>query len=519
MELVYTRDNSRISKEDSKRVQKVIDEISNKTIKELEDANVFVFPNVFISDRGKEKYEDVDETQYVLQKVDDGYKTGNAIGFLGYGKERLIIKSRFTEGGEEGDDLFLKFILEKTLDIPSGVGLSSDASYEERLFSFLIFLFPLCLKEAMRKGLFKVYVRKKYNDERVRGAIDIARHVKKNTPFIGSVAYNRSEFAYDNYLTELVRHTIEYIKTKSYGKRVLAVAREEVKVIAETTQEYSMSDRRKIIERNKRNPARHAYYKEYRSLQTLCIMILQHAKHDIGYGNKKISGVLFDASWLWEEYLSLLLKEYFYHPDNKRQKHTQQFFHNEDTKKQGQIYPDYISKNNEDRIIADAKYKTRENIGRLDYQQILSYMFRFDAKKGYFIYPYPKTHTEENTIFSLNRGTTFEKNVEPRPDVKVQKYGFPIPSGCSNFQDFSDEMEKSEEILIKEFMPQEPEEHIEINESPSPYSEEGGENNIDIQYELDVPQYSEAEPFFEREPEVFESKKTGLIELFKKRNG
>ena len=53
----------------------------------------------------------------------------------------------------------------------------------------------------------------------------------------------------------------------------------------------------------------------------------------------------------------------------------------------GLIYPDFIGKNPEARIIADAKYKPSENIGDRDYLQLLAYMFRFDSKQGFFIYP------------------------------------------------------------------------------------------------------------------------------------
>ena len=36
---------------------------------------------------------------------------------------------------------------------------------------------------------------------------------KKNIPFMGKIAYTTREHSYNNNLTQLVRHTIEYIKT------------------------------------------------------------------------------------------------------------------------------------------------------------------------------------------------------------------------------------------------------------------------------------------------------------------
>ena len=111
----------------------------------------------------------------------------------------------------------------------------------------------------------------------------------------------------------------------------------------------------------------------------------------------------------------------------------------------GLIYPDFISRNKEQRIIADAKYKPIENICSRDYLQVLAYMFRFDAKKGYYIYPETKDQ-EERTLF-LNRGTSFQKDVSKREDVCVVKYGIKIPREAKSFQEFSSKMEKEEDRI------------------------------------------------------------------------
>ena len=102
----------------------------------------------------------------------------------------------------------------------------------------------------MRKGVFKEYIRCQYNDDNVRGIVDIARHIKMNVPFTGNIAYTQRELLYDNYLTELVRHTIEFIKGKPYGNKLLAGVKCEVKLIVEATTKYERYDRQRIIELN-----------------------------------------------------------------------------------------------------------------------------------------------------------------------------------------------------------------------------------------------------------------------------
>lgn len=46
-------------------------------------------------------------------------------------------------------------------------------------------------------------------------------------------------------------------------------------------------------------------------------MILTGQKHGLNSKENKVKGILFDASWLWEEYVNLLLGDDFKHPQNK----------------------------------------------------------------------------------------------------------------------------------------------------------------------------------------------------------
>ena len=378
----------------------------------------------------------------ILQSVNDTYRASNVMGFLGCGDERLIIESRFCG---EGEDFFFQYLLDKVLDFPNVVDLESNANQDNRLFNFLLFLFPYYLKTAMRKGLFKKYIRCRYNNGNVKGTIDVARHIEKNTPFVGNVAYSQREFSYDNCLMELVRHTIEFVKRKPYGNNLLVKVKDEVKLVVNATPGYEPYDRKKIIEQNKKNTVRHAYFREYLALQRLCLLILQHQKHQIGTGSRQIYGILFDGAWLWEEYINSLIKDTFYHPMNKNGAGAQRLFDGN----VGLIYPDFISRNSETRIVADAKYKPIDNIGNRDYLQVLAYMFRFDAKAGYYLYP--EAEGSDDLKLWLNRGLTYEKNVMARDDISVIKHGLKIPIDAQNYSEFTAKMKVQEQEFTSVF--------------------------------------------------------------------
>lgn len=430
------KDNSQIKKEAFYNTTRLVGKIADKTLGQLEREGVFVFPEFVLN------AEDITKEQIILQSFNDTYRTGNVMGFLGLGDERLIIESRFCNAEI---DYFFQYLLERVLDFPNVVNLDADADQNNRLYNFLLFLFPYYLKIAMRKGLFKRYVLDEYNDGRVKGTIDIARHFKHNTPFIGNVAYNQREFSYENSLMELVRHTIEFIKGKPYGNTILIQIKDEVKHVIEATPGYERFDRQEVIAKNKRNPVRHAFFREYLALQRLCLLILQHQKHQIGTGSARIYGILFDGAWLWEEYVDSLIGEAFYHPMNKSGTGAQRLF----AGNIGLIYPDFISRDAEKRIIADAKYKPMDNIGNKDYLQVLAYMFRFDASTGFYLYPEADGNTD--LCLWLNKGSTYESNVTSRDDICLIKHGLRIPVDAIGYKDFVSKIQKSEEEFLRVF--------------------------------------------------------------------
>ena len=436
MKQLKIKDNDQRKKEEFFDIPGLVKTIADKTLEEMEKEGVFVFPEM-VHDA-----EDVTRDQMILQSVNDTYRSGNVMGFLGYGEERLVIESRFSTGD---NDYLFQYLLECVLDFPNIVNLETDATHDDKMFSLLLFLFPSYLAGAMRKGAFKTYVRNEYNDGNVKGTINIDRHIRKNIPFVGNIAYSQREYAYDNYLMQLVRHTVEFIKRKPYGHKLLAKVKEEVQLVVEATPSYEAKNLRRILVENKKNTVRHAYYHEYRALQRLCILILQNEKTQVGLGARKIYGIVFDGAWLWEEYVNSLVDEVFYHPMNKGGKGAQWLF----AGGAGLIYPDFIGKDPNNRIIADAKYKPVDNIGNKDYLQVLAYMFRFDAKRAFYFYP--DVDAIEDKVFWLNSGSSYEKNVQKRDDICLTKHGLHIPKDAASYDEFVALIKACEVEFLSEF--------------------------------------------------------------------
>ena len=245
--------------------------------------------------------------------------TGNLMGFVGINGSELTIQSRFAI---DKHDYFLHYLLQKVFSF--NLFELKHRSNKENIFDFLIYLFPFFLKKALGQGLFKEYQKKSYNDANVRGNIDINSHIRNNIPFNGKIAYRVREHSYDNKITQLVRHTIEFIKRHRFANGVLTSSNDIqscVLQIVQATPTYDYNSRKSVINLNLR-PLVHPYFSEYKDLQKICLQILRYEGLKFGEKDDKIYGLLFDGAWLWEEYLNTVLKDCnFIHPMNKASKY------------------------------------------------------------------------------------------------------------------------------------------------------------------------------------------------------
>ena len=406
-------------------------QISNITLEDY--PNLLIFPDSF------DEYDRDLGSKTICSISDRKLQTNSIVGFVGRNKTHLTIRSRFADDGK--DDYFLHYMLQKVSKI--NLFNLQHSIDEDSVFDFLLYLFPLYLKKAIRQGLFKQYITHKYNDANVKGVIDINRHIRFNEPFNGRVAYTTREYSYDNDVTELIRHTIEFIRSYSNYGDILNIdndMRDAVSLITSATPGYLQNERQSIINRNIK-PIAHPYYSEYAPLQRLCLQILRHDELKYGQEENEICGVLIDAAWLWEEYLAIVLEGKYKHYLKERGKRLDLF-----ENIYQQIIPDYLSIDM--KVVADAKYIHLDKETSYDeekataiYYKTITYMYRFCSDKGILLYPYPD---EEVKIVQLKIKT--EKNgVNGGTIIKI---GLRIPSGCNSYVEFCSYMNKYEQVFL-----------------------------------------------------------------------
>lgn len=425
-------ENKNISDEDIEKDINSLEKISHRTIKNIiENDNLLIFP----SDLNKSK--DIDDSKTIFNIYNDKILTNNLMGFIGYNDTKIKITSRFASNE---NDYFLHYMLQKVLCL--NIFDLQHSTDKDDSFDFLIYMFTHFFQKAIRQGIFKSYQNREYNDANVRGVIDINRHIKNNIPFNGKIAYNTREYSYDNNITQLIRHTIEYINTKSRG--ILNI-NEDIKSgvfqIIEATKRYDKNKRQSIINKNLKK-LNHPYFYEYEPLRKICIQILRHEELKYGREENKIYGILFDGAYLWEEYIWTILKDLnFKHPENKTGKGGINLL-----EKDLEVFPDFYKINNEKNIVLDTKYKRLENkdIDRNDKHQIISYVYTLGAKIGGFVYPSENKEFSFDNIGILNR--EYNKNILEDYSPSIFKYAFLIPNeNFKNIKEFANKIKTSED--------------------------------------------------------------------------
>lgn len=409
--------------------------LANKDIRKLceENKRLLVFPHSLDMSNDKIEYNPllvVDDYKQETIKV----RTGNIMGFIGTNGKRMRIRSRFDQN--ENNDFFLHYMLQKVLSI--NLFELNHGSSQDNVLDLLELMFPVFLHKALAQGVYREYRKYEHNDANIRGVIDFSRHIKHNIPFQGRVAYNTREHTADNDVMQLIRHTIEHINKRQFGRSILTANKDvagDIQFIYSLTSSYNRNERQRVIMRNLR-PVSHPYYTDYRPLQLLCLQILRNESVMYANNENEICGILFDGAWLWEEYVATLLTEKgFKHPNNKKRECGKCIFENH----KGIRYPDFYN----DNFVLDAKYKRFEDysdaasVGRDDIHQLVTYMYMLKRKNSGFVFPHANDRNNQTPLGLEGYGGW------------MYMFGIEISKNTTDYKVFCEEMKLAENAFLE----------------------------------------------------------------------
>ena len=346
------------------------------------------------------------------------------------GSLQIEIGSRFDTAEKQ---FFLAYLLSKVFggSVVDTVSLSTDSLWD----MLLAFAFRRLFLEAGTLGSFRQYRTNAHNDMRLRGRIDVAGHLRHNIPFRGNVSYTTHDISFDNPTNHLIRHALAKV-SRQWGEMLTADSRltRLRRELAEQTPTWeSKGVMACVAKKENRMPIRHPFFQPaYEPLRKICLAILRDEGAGIYQQHQEAEGVIFDGSWLWEEYLWTLLKPLgFEHPENKERTGVWKPLN------WIKYYPDFFHR--EKRIVLDAKYKRTSNDEKEDVKQLFAYMFVLDAIHGGLIKP------DEGKAKSEN----IKREVQDAKAAKWHEFGLMPPSHATEARVFVDDMHLKEAYFTK----------------------------------------------------------------------
>lgn len=381
----------------------------------------------------------------------------------------LTISSRFDN---EDNQKFLNYVFLKAFDSSGKIfkDMNPMSSPEKTWDMLLMYVYIDQLEDAFTQGVFRKYDTFEYNDSKVKGRIDISRHIKLNPMNNGKIAYSTREYTVDNSINHLILLTYETLKRK-YGYNFVTlvnsnkIIKDGIQNLKNSIPNYKSKDKIDTIHKSSKK-INHSLYTNYEPLRKTSISILRRLGLNI-YKNTsdEVCGVLIPIDKLWEKFLYNTIFSKIQYKDNRIEEQSElKILRKVDTetstdesKEKRILKPDFYLKN---KFVFDAKYRdawgkntiykdTWDSNVREDIFQVLAYMLSFNVNIG-------------GTIFPLEIESKSEKeDVELEVDCyKVSKYcnkhkfytiGYKIPTYIEDITEFNEYMDNQNEG-IKEFI-------------------------------------------------------------------
>ena len=385
----------------------------------------------------------------------------------------IQIQSRFDKesAGAPGKPYFLSTML-----LESQTGFNDKVVHDKDEIFFdllLLYVFKEKAKKCAEKGFYKCYRRFERNDDRLKGTIDISRHIRLNMGLSnGKIAYSYRENTIDNYLNHLILAAFDRLKRK-YPELVNTVysnsSNSEFKNLIDILRAkigFSTIDERILITKNLK-PISHPYYIEYDELRKISLRILRDEGLTIFDGDSDdTNGLLIYIPTLWELYLESKLKDKGYTlyiqgltQEGAVDANPIKVFNHMDnpTVWKQETYPDYVFESNNKNVgmfmVLDAKFKPgwgdvirdKKKMGDLllnDYTKCIRDMNSVNVHATGVVFP-------TNIDFGTTINTVIEHNISEYNEID-RFYTFPVyvPFSSGDYSTWYDDFSKKLDIII-----------------------------------------------------------------------
>lgn len=331
----------------------------------------------------------------------------------------LQIKSRFDK---DSKPYFLETMLLDTFE-DEYIKENDLRINDDNFFDFLlVYLFKNAVTEASRKGVYRKYCRFEGNNSRLKGSIDIARHIRLNMGMQnGRIAYSYRENTIDNPLNRLIYAAHKRLKERFSNNSVMTALLDSSEItsylnILHSSMDLYSTNVKTILPQNLQ-PIAHPYYTEYEKLRQVCLKVF-HDEYLTLFDpdqDSEADTILLYIPTLWENYLKNQFARYDLGEVKSQEKHKYLCELSDphevlDPSKNGRLTskPDFVfKKDKKPFMILDAKFKPSwgecmksppnyKDFDDNDFNKCLRDMVIFETDRTGVIFP---AHKDIETIF------------------------------------------------------------------------------------------------------------------------
>jgi len=402
------------------------------------------------------------DTLSIFEEKGATLRTGKYVGVLQYGDAQVIIGSRFDE---EDKQHFLRYAFERYFEADAFVFQEQDAmgtkgfAWEE----LLAFVFVKQLKTLMRKGFFRQYRQEERNDDKVRGQIDIARHIRENPIFNGRVAYSTRVYTVENPYNILVLKAYEKLKKDHRELMNRLISNDsEIKRLIQRLQADIPNWQSKKVSDVLRDTRKKIVHPVYRKMEPLCItarlILSRNGVNVFGNGKAYVSGIVFDMTVIWEKFVEKTIfdktKDAIEEVATQKEAKVLKEPGNEDDNGKRVFIPDFYWKDS--KIVIDTKYKETwgETIDkdtwagydsvREDVFQVFAYMYALECKIGGVLFPLKEG--EDRKLKVKEVAGPFSVFPDARKSNLFYRLPYYIPN-CTDYDAFCARIEENQKEL------------------------------------------------------------------------
>lgn len=327
--------------------------------------------------------------------------TGKYVGLFRLEGRQVVITSRFDQPEKP---FFLYYLLEHLWDAAL-MAQEPEASFQKDPFDILLDAkLAIQLEQAWKKGALRQYRTFQLNDSRLRGPVDVPRHIRENMGLNnGRIAYSTRSYSLDNPCSVLFLQAVDLVDRKHPGllrrlgkghpalQSALSTLRQEAPGWAESQRQAVL----RHTEKRLTNPIHRAY----EPARVAARAILRRQGADPAGETRRgqvVTGVFLDMDELWERFLE---RELFDRPPEGVAQKSRRIL-----KKHMKLRPDFYWPDKG--VVLDAKNRDAwgETLGkgpkalwtedeedrdglRDDIYQVFAYMLALNCREGGVVFP------------------------------------------------------------------------------------------------------------------------------------